>query len=255
MDRTSSTQQRHTNRFVHIIDGLFLLQMFRNRKMEGHNGFPLHTKSSRNFKLFLNTKIINKIRGGDLRYKKFILWLIIFFGYLGFLHLFSTPVETSASGTIKEGVSGGPVVVPGVSNIVSVQIIRAPREYWLGIIKAPAYVLGMNIDSLNHLVIDYAMPLLLLIFIIWEVIIHFRKEGMGSAFVDLKELKRVEFAKSIEMEGKNMNKNILMFLTKSLGIGVLLAFITFLLGDSPALAVLLLVIYMEIRFRKKEKFI
>lgn len=185
-------------------------------------------------------------------YKKFILWLIIFFGYIGFLHLFSTPVETSVTGAIKEGISGGSIVVPGISNVVSVQVTRAPRKYWFGIIKAPAYVLGMNIDSLNHLVIDYAMPSLLLIFIIWEVI-HFRKGGKG--LVDLEKLEMMRLVKGIEKEEEYMDKNMLKFLTKGLGIGILFAFFTFLLGDSPALAVLLLVIYMEIKFRQKGKYI
>jgi len=190
-----------------------------------------------------------------LRYGKFILWLILFFGYLGFLHLLSTPIETSLTGSIKEGVSGGSVVVPGVSNIVSVQIIRAPREYWFGIIKAPAYVLGMNIDSLNHLVIDYAMPLLLLIFVVWEVIIHFRGVNVGSGLPYFKKIEMMGVIEKRKMEGKNMDKNLLRFLTKGLGMGILFAFVTFLLGDSPAIAVLLLVIYMEFKLRKKEKFI
>ncbi|MHA1852613.1 MAG: hypothetical protein ACTSUF_03790 [Candidatus Heimdallarchaeaceae archaeon] len=204
-----------------------------------------------------------------MKYKKFILWLFLFFGYIGFLHLFSTPVETSASGMVKEGISRGSVVVPGMSNLVTVQIIRAPREYWLGIIKAPAYVFGMNIDFLNRLVIDYAMPLLLLIFIIWEFIVRFRKGGTnsslafpmasgGSQFLYLKKLEKMGLAKK---EGKNMNKSVFMsksllkVLTRGLGIGILLAFFAFILGDSPTIAVLLLVIYMEIRFRKKEKYI
>lgn len=192
-----------------------------------------------------------------MRYKKFILWFVLFFGYIGFLHLFSTPVETSASGTIKEGTSVGSILVPGISNVVTVQITRAPREYLFGIIKAPAYVLGMNIDSLNHLVIDYVMPLLLLIFIVWEVILYFRKEGRGSGLIDLEKLGMTRVVKKIEKEEKSVfaNKNVLMVLTKSLGIGILLAFLTFLFGDSPAIAVLLLVIYMEIKFRKKEKYI
>jgi len=189
-----------------------------------------------------------------LGYKKFILWLVLFFGYLGFLHLFSTPVETSASGTIKEGFSQGSFVVPGISNVVTVQITRAPRQYWFGIIKAPAYVFGANIDWLNHLVIDYALPSLLLIFIIWEVIIHF-KGGKGSTLADLERLKIIALVKKRKKEGGNMNKDMLKFLTKSLGIGILLAFIAFILGDSPSIAVLLLVIYMEIKLRNKEKFI
>jgi len=183
-----------------------------------------------------------------MRFKKFIFWLVVFFGYIGFLHLFSTPVETSVSGTIKEGASAGSILVPGISNVVTVQITRAPREYWLGIIKAPAYVLGMNIDSLNHLIIDYAMPLLLLIFIIWEVILY--KKG-GRGFVDFEKLEMTRVVKRIEKEEGYMDKSVLKFLTKVLGIGILFAFFTFLLGDSPAIAVLLLVIYMEIKFRKE----
>ncbi len=187
-----------------------------------------------------------------MRYKKFIFWLIIFFGYIAFLHLLSTPVETSTAGTVKEGFSGGPFVVPGISNTVSVQIIRAPREYWFGIIKAPAYVLGMNIDSLNHLVIDYAMPLLLLVFIVWGVITHFKGGSRGSVLAGFEEFKGMRFVETIE-EGENMNKNVFMnkkvlkVLAKGLGIGILLAFFAFLLGDSPTIAVLLLVLYMEIR--------
>ena len=184
-------------------------------------------------------------------YKKFILWLIIFFGYLGFLHILSTPIESSISGTMKRGVSGGPVVVPGVSNVVSVQIIRAPRNYWFGIIKVPAYVLGMNIDSLNHLVIDYAMPLLLLIFIIWEVVMRSKQESIGSVFPNLEIVEMMGNVKRIEKEEEYMDKNMLMFLTKGLGIGILFAFLTFLLGDSPAIAVLLIVIYIELKFGKK----
>jgi hypothetical protein len=189
-----------------------------------------------------------------LRHKKFILWLVIFFGYLGFLHLFSTPIESSISGTITEGISGGPFVVPGISNVVNVQVIRAPREYWLGIIKAPAYVLGMNIDSFNHLVIDYTMPSLLLIFIVWEVI--FMKYHRSSSLADFEKIEMMRLVKRIEKEGKNMDQNMLKFLTKSLGIGILLAFLTLIVfGDSPAGALLLLVIYIELRLGRKEKFI
>ena len=201
-------------------------------------------------------------------YKKFVLWIIIFFGYLGFLHLLSTPVESSISGIIKKGYSGGAVVVPGVSNVVSVQVIRAPREYWFGVIKAPAYVLGMNIDSLNHLVIDYTLPVLLLVFIVWEVIIHSRKGRIsssiptgGSGYSYLKKMEGMGLVKKRGKEGKNMeksafmNKGMLMVLVRGLAIGILLAFFAFILGDSPAIAILLLVIYIELKFRKKEKYI
>jgi hypothetical protein len=189
-----------------------------------------------------------------LGYRKFILWFIIFIGYIGLLHLFSSPVSELISGSISQGVSGGSIVAPGISNVVTVQVIRAPKEYWFGIIKAPAYVLGMNIDSLNHLVIDYTMPLLLVIFIIWEFVLHPRKGSKIVYSIDsrkLKELKEVKFVKKIGGEGKNMYKNILKFLGRSLGIGILLAFICFLFGDSPAIALGLLVIYMEIRLGEK----
>ena len=190
-------------------------------------------------------------------YKKFILWIILFLGYIGFLHLFSTPVETSMSGAITEGVSGSSVVVPGISNLVTVEIIRAPRKYWFGIIKAPAYVLGMNIDSFNKLVIDYAMPLLLVVFIIWEVIIDLRKGDGGLALMNpSKGLTLVDLKNEKGKGWKNMdksifsNKSMLRVLARGLGIGILLAFFTFLFGDSPAIAVLLLVIYMEFISRK-----
>ena len=160
---------------------------------------------------------------------------------------------------IKKGFSEGVFVVPGVSNVVTVQVIRAPREYWSGIIKAPAYVLGMNIDSFNHLVIDYVMPLLLLVFIVWEVITRFRKGNGGSTlaiptgesqYLYSKKMEKIGLIKEWGKEGKKMNKSMLNFLIKGLGIGILLALITFLLGDSPAIAVFLLVIYIEFKFRK-----
>jgi hypothetical protein len=191
--------------------------------------------------------------GSYLGYKKFILWLIIFIGYIGFLHLFSDQGTELISGSITQGISGNSIVAPGISNMVTVQVIRAPKKYWLGLITAPAYVLGMNIDSFNHLVIDYTMPLLLVIFIIWEFIIGSRKGKEIVYSIDSKELKEVKGINLVKKigGGKNMKKNMLKFLAKSFGIGIVLAFICFLFGDSPAIALGLLVIYLEIKSKEE----
>ena len=111
-----------------------------------------------------------------MRFKKFVVWLIIFLGYVAFLYLFSTPVEILSSGTITKGVSNNFVVAPGISNVISVQIIRAPRPYIFGLIHLPAYVLGTNIDWLNRLIIDHIMFPLLILFIVWDSVNRIKKQ-------------------------------------------------------------------------------
>jgi hypothetical protein len=215
-----------------------------------------------------------------LKYKKFVAWFIVFFGYVAFLYLFSTPVETLLSGTITKGASGGSVVAPGISNVVNVQIIRAPRPYIFGLIHLPAYVLGINIDWLNQLIIDYIMFPLLIIFIIWEVIMYFvsgkvrivDEKGRTIGIVNLNQLEemkkmgmikeeqeiietRPEFQKPLVNNSKKSGggKLNLKSLLKSLGFGFLLAIPVWIFFDSAGVAVMILIAYIEYKLKKLEK--
>lgn len=106
-----------------------------------------------------------------MKYKKFIAWFAVLALYVGFLYLFQTPREGMSYITQGDGVSGEGVANPSIGHGFTAEIIRAPRPYFFGLVRLPAYVLGMNIDSVNHLVLEWIMSISLVALIgleLWQ---------------------------------------------------------------------------------------
>ncbi|MHA1971481.1 MAG: hypothetical protein ACTSW1_00730 [Candidatus Hodarchaeales archaeon] len=205
------------------------------------------------------------------RFRKFLIWGIIMGLYVSIVFLLANPGFEFLSGIVKKGgITGGYAVTPGVSHLVRVKVTRANGQYWVipftkfGLIRVPRYILNnVFIDSINRIFFN-SMFATLISFIIWEVILYFRSNEMIISITDndgnviakiskkelnkltLKDLERFDKKRDVnkKKEVKNMDwKKVL----KRLGIGLGLMFLCLLFGNSPAIAVLILVLYHEFK--------
>lgn len=166
--------------------------------------------------------------------------ILLIFGYMGFINSLANSSTSVTSSSTGEKTAGAEVI--GVSQVVSVQIIRAKTPYLFGLVQLPTYVDGIGSISLMNAVFFWLLVPIAVLLTYGLVIIE-RGDGiMAAGWKSQKSFDR---------------SNVWVKLGKSLGVGALFALVTYLIFAPPdgspslSLSLGLLVAYMEFRMMQE----
>ena len=164
---------------------------------------------------------------GIVGWKKFLLIPALIILYILFIDwLTSLSITSQVSST---GESGGGSVEIGLGHAVSVTVVR---PYLFGLVKLPVYSAAFGDISIFHDIFFYFILALTVIFVLME---KFPRKM------------KLEYKRRYEMPKKFDLKKLAM----AVGLGFLMGFLAFLFTEDggSSLALALLVIYLELRFK------